>query len=63
LASEILGDFESAQYWLNQSSSVLANISNQSADIEKARVLKYFMFLNKRLEAIKVLKDQVGGIK
>ncbi|SMO74217.1 hypothetical protein SAMN06265379_10690 [Saccharicrinis carchari] len=62
LASEMLDDYESAQYWLDQATEALSFLSGQSVNVDKKRIISYSFYMNKRRKEIKDLKQQIGGV-
>ncbi len=62
LASEMLDDYESAQYWLAQGTEVIGSISGASASVDKKRIISYSFYMNKRTKEMKELKQQIGGV-
>ena len=62
LASEMLDDYESAQYWLAQGTEAIGTVSGTSASIEKKRIISYSFYMNKRIKEMQELKQQIGGV-
>lgn len=61
LASEMLDDYESSQYWLAQATETINTISGASASIDKKRIISYSFNMNKRSKDLQELKQQIGG--
>lgn len=60
LASEMLDDYESAQYWLDKGIEAIGSISSSSVD--KKRLISYSIYMNKRVKEMQELKHQIGGV-
>ncbi len=63
VASEILGDYESATYWLKKGLEELSKLNSQSAILDKTRLIEYSRYMDSRSKAVENLKIQVGEIK
>ncbi|WP_075602621.1 DUF6340 family protein [Saccharicrinis aurantiacus] len=63
VASEILGDFESAKYWLKISNDIYISKEGNVNKEEFLRSQEYAKILRARLETINKLKEQVGGFE
>lgn len=62
LASEMLDDYESSQYWLAQATETIGSISGASASVDKKRIISYSFYMNKRIKDMQELKQQIGGV-
>lgn len=62
LASEMLDDYESVQYWLAQATEAMGSISGASASVDKKRIISYSFYMNKRIKDMQELKQQIGGV-
>ena len=60
LASEILGDYESANYWINEGLGALSGSSGGQVNVEKKRLKLYSVYMTQRLKVLDELKIQVG---
>ncbi|WP_430934387.1 DUF6340 family protein [Saccharicrinis sp. 156] len=63
LASEILSDYESAEYWLDEGLDILGDLKGQSAAVDKRRLIQYSFYMSKRVKSIENLKEQIGAIQ
>jgi tetratricopeptide (TPR) repeat protein len=63
LASEMLGDFESALFWLKQGVEVLEKMPSGKVNVDKTRMLNYLFHINNRIRHLKDLETQVGGVE
>ncbi len=63
LASEVQGDYESSEYWINEGLSVISDLSGGQAKIEKKRLSLYSVYMKQRLKVVEELKIQVGGVE
>jgi len=61
LASEIYGDYESAQYWINQAETIVSEFLSSYSNADKNRILYYSQYISRRLKVVDDLKNQVGG--
>jgi hypothetical protein len=62
LAAEVLGDYSSASYWIDQSLAVFAEDSKDKINEDRIRVTNYAIQINNRLKVLDKLKIQVGGL-
>ncbi|GAF02664.1 DUF6340 family protein [Saccharicrinis fermentans] len=63
LAAEILSDYESALYWLKEGMSVYSQLKKTVVVDDRRRMVKYFMYMSKRVNSVEVLKEQIGAIQ
>ncbi len=60
--SEIMNDFASAQYWINESYGFYENeLKSSRFDADRKRTIVYMVELNKRVQSLDKLKEQIGG--
>ncbi len=60
--SEIMGDFVSAQYWIEESNNFyIHQLKASRYDTERKRTLLYSIELNSRVQSLNKLKEQIGG--
>ncbi|WP_075589974.1 DUF6340 family protein [Labilibacter marinus] len=61
--SEIMGDYESAVYWIQEGAKELGKYKSNVAKEDRSRYISYINYLKDRLSDMDALKIQVGGIQ
>ena len=62
LVSELMGDYESAFYWMEQGVKAIVKTGKNVAGEDKRRLAEYNLYLDKRVKALSALKKQIGDI-